>query len=162
MSLIEVSVRLENKPGQLSRVSELIGEQGINILALTVSTESGQGVLHFLATDPARAAEILTGHDYRVSTQEILACQTPHHPGGLNAILKPLKAAEINVEHLYPCIGSTSGGQTVLLLLVSDLARAREALRRNWIIMLGDEICFQRESLLSALALLGAVARDWR
>jgi len=83
---------------------------------------------------------VLEANGYEIESKEILAVQTPHHPGGLNAVLKPLKEAGINVDHLYPCIGATSNGQTVLMLGVSDLLKARQALRQNWIIILGDEL----------------------
>jgi hypothetical protein len=43
MAIIEVSVVMDNKPGQLSLISELMGEHGLNILALNVSTREGLG-----------------------------------------------------------------------------------------------------------------------
>ncbi len=140
MAIIQVTVKLADEPGELSKVSNLIGESGINILGLSVTTAFGDGILRFVSTEPEKAAAILEKNGYEVIKDEILACQTPHHPGGLNAILKPLKEAGVNVEHLYPCIGTASGGQTVLLLGVSDLIKARQALRQNWIIIVGDEL----------------------
>ncbi|MBW1711662.1 MAG: amino acid-binding protein, partial [Deltaproteobacteria bacterium] len=100
----------------------------------------GEGLLRFVADDPAKAIQVLEDQGHEVETREVLACQTPHHPGGLSAILKPLREAKINVDHLYPCIGTAANGQTVLILGVSDPAQARQALRRNWIIMIGDEL----------------------
>jgi len=135
VGIVQVSIRLENVPGQLSLVSELLGENDLNVIGLNVATAFGDGLLRFVADDSRKAAEVLKSQGYEVETEEILACQTPHHAGGLGAILKPLKEADINVNYLYPCIGTASNGQTVLLLGVSDLASARQALRRNWIIM---------------------------
>jgi len=142
MAIIQVSVTMENKPGVLSAISELLGENGVNILALMVATAFGQeGLLRFVADDPEKASRVLARNGYKPESREVLACQTPHHAGGLNAILKPLKEARINVDHIYPCIGTAAGDQTVLILGVSDLALARQVLKRNWIIIVdGDEI----------------------
>ena len=53
----EIAVKLENKPGVLSEISELLGANGINIIALTVRTEGPIGTLSFVATDPTRVSE---------------------------------------------------------------------------------------------------------
>ena len=141
MAIVQVSVTMENKPGVLSAISELLGKNGVNLLALMVATAFGhEGLLRFVADDPEKASQVLAANGYRPESGEVLACQTPHHAGGLNAILKPLKEARINVDHVYPCIGTAAGGQTVLILGVSDLAEARKVLKRNWIILVDDEI----------------------
>ncbi len=138
----EIVVRLENRPGTLSEVSELLGGNGINILALTVRTEGDVGLMSFVASDPVRAQNILHSAGYAITTQHIIAAETPHHPGGLNAILKPLKLAGINVEYLYSCIGASGGcgDRTILLLGVSDVAKAFEALKEQWIKLFGEEL----------------------
>ena len=140
MAIVQVSVTMENNPGVLSAISEMMGEAGANLLALMVATATGEGLLRFVTDDTEKAVQALESNGYKPETREVLACQTPHHPGGLNAILKPLKEADINVDHVYPCIGTSAGGQTVLILGVSSPAKARQILKRNWIIMVDDEL----------------------
>jgi len=137
----EIVVRLENRPGTLSAVSELLGSNAINILALTVRTNGDEGVMSFVPSDPVRAQNILRSAGYEITTQDIIAAETPSHPGGLNAVLKPLKLADINVEYLYSCIGSAGCGErTILLLGVSDVPKAYEALKEQWIKLYGEEL----------------------
>jgi hypothetical protein len=138
----EIALTLENKPGKLSEISELLGANGINILALTVRTEGEVGTLHIIVPDPERVINILHSAGYSPTVQEILAAVAPHHPGGLNAILKPLKQAGVNVEYLYSCIGGqcASDGGTIILLAVDDLAKAHDALSREWIQLFGEEL----------------------
>lgn len=142
MAIIQVSTILEDHPGELARISEALGREGINMTGLMVATRfgDGRGLLRFICPDPDRAVAVVSGLGFEVESDEILAVQTPHHPGGLTAILSPLSEAQINVHHLYPCIGTLSDAQTVLLLGVDDVAKARQALRSNWIIMVGQEI----------------------
>jgi hypothetical protein len=138
-SVREIAVQLENKPGTLSAVSDLLGANGINILALTVRTEGAVGTMHFVAPEPSKVATILETAGYAVSVKEIIAAEAPHHPGGLNAILKPLKRANVNVEYLYSVIGC-QGDRSILLLGVTDLAAAHDALSKDWIHLYGEEL----------------------
>jgi len=137
----EVSVKLENKPGKLSEVSDLLAASGINILGLTVTTKGYAGTLNFVATDPARVVNTLESAGYSVTFQEILAAEVPHHPGGLNAILKPLKLAGVNVEYLYTCISCHGvGDASIILLAVDNLSAAYDALSKEWIKLYGEEL----------------------
>lgn len=137
----EVAVQLENRPGKLSEIGELLAANGIGILALTVRTEGDLGTINLVVTDPARVVNILESAGYAPTIQDILAVEAPHHPGGLNALLKPLKLAGVNVGYLYSCIGETGvGDATVILLGVDNLTAAHDALAREWFRLYGEEL----------------------
>jgi hypothetical protein len=137
----EISIKLQNKPGALSDISELLGANGINMLALTVRTVKAEGTLNFICNEPARAVGVLESAGYPSAVQEILAAEAPHHPGGLSAILRPLKRAGINVEYLYACIGCLGAGDSsIIILAVSDIAKAYEVLSKEWIRLYGEEL----------------------
>lgn len=137
----EISIRLQNKPGALSNVSELLGANGINMMALTARNVGDEVTLSFVCNDPARSVGVLESAGYPATVQKVLAAETPHHPGGLIAILKPLKRAGINVEHLYACISfHGTGDSSIMVLAVSDIAAAHEALSKEWITLYGEEL----------------------
>jgi len=137
----EISITLENKPGTLSEISELMGASGINILALIVRTMGAEGTLSFVASDPTRVVGILESAGHSPTVRDIIAAEAPHHPGGLNAILRPLKRKGINVDYLYACIGCYGAGDSSIILLgVNELAAAHEALSSEWIKMYGEEL----------------------
>lgn len=134
----EISLVMKNEPGQLSNLSEVLGANGVNIIAFYVSTTGDEGLLRFVANDPDRAMNVLTSVGYDVSIQDVIACETPHHPGGLNAVLKPLKLANINVDYIYPCIGT--GDITVLIIGLKPINDALKIMEENWIRVLGEEL----------------------
>lgn len=134
----QIDLLLKNEPGTLSAVSDLLGLNGINIIAFYVVTEGDEGRLHFVCNDPDKALNILRTAGYKIEIKEVIACVTPHHAGGLNAVLKPLKAANINVDYIYPCIGT--GQITVLILGVGPVKKSLEILDDNWIRVLGSEL----------------------
>ncbi|MBN2125250.1 MAG: ACT domain-containing protein [Deltaproteobacteria bacterium] len=134
----QIDLLLKNEPGTLSVVSEILGANGINIIAFYVSTEGDEGRLRFVANDPKKAVNVLKTAGYQIQESEVIACETPHHPGGLNAVLKPLKLAHINVDYIYPCIGT--GAITVLILGVEPLDKALDVMEDNWIRTLGTDL----------------------
>jgi hypothetical protein len=119
-------------------VSEYLGENGINIIALSVADTADISAVRFVANDPEKAANVLRSHGHSIKITDVLAVETPNHPGGLNAILKPLKEVSINVNYLYTCLGT--GENTVLIVGVDKMAEAVEVLKKNWVHMYDEEL----------------------
>lgn len=135
----EIELAVKNEPGQLSVVSELLGANGIQIIAFYLSKEGAdKGRLRFVANDPERAINVLKTTGEEIKTGDVIACEIPGHPGGFNAVLKPLKQADINLDYVYPCMGR--GEETILILGLEPLEEAQKALEENWIRVLGEEI----------------------
>jgi hypothetical protein len=132
---------MENKPGQLARISELMGEAGVNILAFFVSTatKGGQGLIRFVGDNPDKARQVLKSQNMPFEVNEVIAAETPHHAGGLLAVLNPLRHALINVSYIYPCI--QTGDATILIIGVeSQQKKAIDALKKDWIRLYGEEL----------------------
>jgi len=138
MPVKQISVSLENAPGKLSEVSDYLGENGINIIALSVADTADISAVRFVANDPERAVNVLRSHGYSIRTTDVLAVEAPNHPGGLNAILKPLKDVSINVSYLYTCLGT--GERTVLIVGVDKMDEAIQVLKKNWVHMFDEEL----------------------
>ena len=137
----EVAVPVENTPGKLSAISELLGANGIHVLAVYVRAEGDSATVRIAAPEPERVANILGGAGYLPSVQQIIAAEVPLHPGGLNALFKSLKLADVNVEYLYSFIGEQPAGRSSILLLgVNDVTKAVDALSREWIQLHGEEL----------------------
>jgi hypothetical protein len=139
MALRQLSVVLPNKPGRLSRVSELLGKEGVNIRAITVVEASDFSSIRMMLDDPKKGINVLKSSGYELEESEVVAVEIPDQPGGLNAILKPLREAEVNVQYLYPYIGRMSK-DAIMILGVDNIEKAKEVLEKNWIRLLGEEI----------------------
>lgn len=139
MCIKQISVSLENIPGKLSEVSEYLGKEGVNIRAISVADTSDISTVRFVVDDPVKALNVLKSHGYLPKETEVIAVETPDHPGGLNAVLKPLREAQINVLYLYPFLGRVSD-QAILIVGVDKIKEAIEVLQKNWVRVLGKEI----------------------
>jgi hypothetical protein len=139
MLITQLSISLENIPGALSHVSELLGREGVNIRAISVADTSDISTVRFVVDDPEKAKNILKGNGFNPRETEVLAVETPDHPGGLLAVLKPLRAAGINVHYLYPHLGRVSGN-AIVILGCDKTEEAQKVLAQNWVKTLGKEV----------------------
>ncbi len=140
MSVIQISVVLENVPGMLLDVSERLGAEGINIRAISVADTSDASTVRFVSDDPQKTANVLRSRGLSVTERDVLAVEVPDHPGGLQAILRPLKAAGINVHYLYPYLGRGESGQPIIIMGVDKTEEALSLLKKNWVHTFGREI----------------------
>ena len=92
-----------------------------------------------MVNDPDRAAALLETFNFNFEVTTVLAAEVPLHAGGINAILKPLAKADINILYLYTTINRI-GKETIVILGVDKLEEAREILAENWIHLITDEI----------------------
>ena len=140
MSIKQISISLENVPGKFLEVSERLGVDGINIRAISVADTSDVSTVRFVADAPEKCVNVLRSHGYVVKETDVIAVEVPDHPGGLQAVLKPLKGAGVNVHYLYPFLGRGESGQPIVILGVDRTDEAIKALKRNWVHTFGNEI----------------------
>src|SRR5512136_1227678 len=115
MVIKQISLILDNVPGALSIVSEVLGREGVNIRAISVADTSDISTVRFVVDDPDKAINILNTQGVATKLTDVLAVETPDHPGGMLAVLRPLKAAGINVHYLYSHLGRVSDQAVVIL-----------------------------------------------
>jgi hypothetical protein len=135
----QVTVHVENKPGKLSAISGLLGEEHVNIRGITVSETDDFSVVRFIADFPDKAYNVLSSHGFLTRITEVIAVEVPDHPGGLNAIFKPLKENNINVHYLYAHLGKKHNNP-IFIFRVDDAEKALDLLKRNWVSILGEEV----------------------
>lgn len=139
MVITQISIILDNVPGALSNVSEILGREGVNIRAISVADTSDMSTVRFVVDDPVKALNILKGRGFRTKETDVLAVETPDHPGGMNAVLRPLREAGINVHYLYPHLGRAHE-QAIVILGVDRTEDAQRVLQQNWVKTLGKEV----------------------
>ena len=138
MPVRQISLSLDNTPGQFSTVIDLLGENGITVIALSVADAVDVSAVKLVVNDPDKAADILKSHGYSVKLNEVLAVAAPNHPGGLSAVLRTLKSVNINVNYLYTCLAH--GDSTILIIDVDRMKKGVSILEKNWIRMLGEDL----------------------
>ncbi|HEV8650528.1 MAG TPA: amino acid-binding protein [Actinomycetes bacterium] len=123
--LTEVVVKLEDRPGTLATLGELLGGRGVDIRAVAVLAVPGGGALAHLVVEPAdvavRALREAGMPPERV--REVLVVTLEDEPGALGRYCRRLADAGINLEAVY--LAGEKNGSKQLVLAVSDLDTAR-------------------------------------
>jgi len=140
MSVTQISLTMENTPGQLLKISDCLRAEGINIRGISLTDASDFSTVRFVTDNPVKTINVLKSHGYNAKESEAIAVEVPDHPGGLAAVLKPLRSANINVLYLYPYLGRGESGQAIVIVEVDKIQEAIDVLGRNWVKTYGKEI----------------------
>jgi hypothetical protein len=122
----DLTVILQDRPGELARVGDATGEAGVNIQGMCAMTGEGRGVIHLLFEDgdADRARDALEAAGMGVVDQrDVLVVDVEDRPGTLGELARRLGEASVNIELAY-----TTFGGIKLVVATDDLDSAREAL----------------------------------
>jgi len=101
MKINQLSVFLENKPGQLSGPCAALAEAGVNILTMSLADTQQFGILRLIVRDPDQAKGVLEKAGWVVNLAEVVAIEVPDRPGGLAEVLKVIEGSAVNIEYIY-------------------------------------------------------------
>jgi len=101
MKLYQLSLFLENKPGNVRQACRLLADNGFNIETLALADTEQYGILRLLIKDWERAKEMFEKNNVVVRVSEVIALAVGHYPGGLANILDTLDDAGLNIEYMY-------------------------------------------------------------
>jgi len=101
MKVQQISIFLENKSGRLSEVTRILGDNGINIRALSLADTTDFGILRLIVNDTEKASAVLKKNGFTVGKTDVIAVEVEDTPGGLARILEILNKESINVEYMY-------------------------------------------------------------
>ena len=133
----QISVFMDNKPGQLSGVMEIIKESGINVRALSLADTKDFGILRIIVHDTEKAVDALKDAGYAVTVNEIVAITIPDSPGQLSRVLEILGKDNVNLEYLYAFTGASDRAVS-FVLRVNDNDAAAASLTKGGIIQLTE------------------------
>ena len=117
MQLKQISVFLENKSGRLSRVTQILKEADIDILALCVAK-------------PAKAMEELEKAKFTVSLTKVIGVAIQDNAGGLSTVIELLAKQHISMEYIY-AFTSRKIGEAIIILRVEDTSAAIDVLTNH-------------------------------
>ena len=115
MVINQVSVFIENRSGRLSSITKVLGDNGIDIRALSLADTTNFCILRLIVNDPKKAEKVLKDNGFTVSTTKVIAVQVEDTPGGLYKTLDCLQGANIGVEYAYAFITRKKDGAFVIL-----------------------------------------------
>ena len=138
MSVKQISVFLENKPGMLNQMTSILSEHDIDLRALSLAETTDFGIARFIVDNVLETVAILNEAGYINRLTPVVAAEIPDEPGALNKVLGIFKENDINLEYMYAIL-SAEGSNAYMIFKVHDDAKASAALVSNGIKVLSQE-----------------------
>jgi len=105
----QLSVFVENQPGKLREIIEILSRNRIDIQALSIADTTSFGILRLIVERPKEAEVCLKEAGFSVSQTKVLIVSVPNVPGSLASALTVLDNAGIDVEYMYAAVGGPEG-----------------------------------------------------
>ena len=138
MFIKQLSIFVENKPGRLSTITNLLKQNDIDIRALSIADTRDFGIMRLIVNNPEKAEKVFKDAGCTVSLTNVIAVGIDDKPGGLAGAMDILYANNISVEYMYAFISKTDNTAYVILR-VENNDKALEALKENNIQILSAE-----------------------
>lgn len=123
----QLSVFLENKPGKLSHLCTTLGDNGINIVAMSIHDTVDHAIIRLIVDNPTKAHLILEHEGVYTIAQDVVLLDIDNKPGIISTIAKRLFRADINIEYAY-CTATKNQEHGCLVIKTSDPEQTLEIL----------------------------------
>ncbi len=123
----EFDVYIQDKPGALAKVAEVLGSQGVNIRAIASERSHQRPMVRIVTDDENTARSALTKSGIEFDLRDVISIRIPDRPGELGKVARKLARAMVNVDSIY--ILGKDGGMTDMALTVDNVEKAKNILR---------------------------------
>lgn len=135
MEVVQISIFLENRAGELADVVDVLARNGIDVKAVTLADMADFGILRVIVEDAERTRAVLKEAGFTVDRTRVIAAEVPDRPGGLADAVRALKGGGVNVEYMYSA-ARKSGERAIIVFRVDEVSKAVDALKEAGVTVL--------------------------
>ena len=141
MFIKQISVFLENRPGALRELTELLGKGGIDLLALSVADTQNFGIIRVIVNSEQTDSGLLMLRDngYIAKVNHVICAEVPDRPMGLCELLGLIEGAGLSVEYMYSFLRASEKGKAHMILRLNDGKKADDLFQMKNVKTLSQE-----------------------
>lgn len=136
MFVKQLSVFMENREGRLEQAAEVLKNNGINILSLSMADTTEYGMLRLVVSDPQLAKTALRENGFSAKLTDVLAVRLCDQVGELYKLTHILRTRWLNIEYMYALY---TADRQAIIVKVSDGEAAAAAIQEGGLNLYGDE-----------------------
>ena len=114
----QLTVFIENRAGRLSEVLNVLKENNVNILSLSLADTTEYGLLRLIVDKASIGKEKLTENGFSSLLSDVSIIKIPHKSGSLQSLLKTIDDNDVNIEYMYGL--SIESDEAYVVLKASD------------------------------------------
>lgn len=122
--MIEFSVKLSNRPGQLATLSRELATAGVNIEALAAITAGTDGFVKLVVDQEEGARRVLTDAGMSFEERRVISAVLHDKPGALADMAEALANTGVNIEAMYLLNSNSEGLHFAVAVDDADVATA--------------------------------------
>ena len=127
MLVKQISIFLENRPGQLAKACRALAASNVNIVTLSLADTTDFGIVRMILDDHVKGFEVLSKAGFAVRETEVVMTSVADRPGGMAELMEKLDKADVDIEYSYAyALGNSD--KAVLIFKFKDNAKAEAAL----------------------------------
>ena len=126
MIIRQISIFLENKPGQLAGICRALAKAEVNIATLSLADSADFGIVRMIVDDHVKGARVLAEAGFAVRETEVVTVTVPDRPGGMAELMEKIDGAGLDINYSY-ALGH--GEKAILVFSFNDNAKAEAALK---------------------------------
>lgn len=130
MSIKQVSLFVQSRPGHMKRYLDLMSGEGINVRGYSCSDTGDYGIVRFVVDDPDRALALFTDKGLAVASSDVVGVKLADTPGELARVFGIISDSGQNIAYSYSLIS------TFIAFKVEDAASVESLLTANGIELL--------------------------
>lgn len=138
MFVKQVSIFVENKSGRIADIISVLGDNGIDISAMSIADTTDFGIVRLIVSDCEKAERVLKEYGAVVKITEVIAVGVSDTPGGLAKALNVLKDNGVEIAYIYAFVGKSDKGALVVMK-VDNPEKALSCFEENNIVTLSAE-----------------------
>lgn len=137
MSLKQLTIFVENKPGTLVKITDILAKNNVNMRALSIADTQDFGILRLIVNDNVTATRALTDEGYLYKMIDVVGVKIGDQPGKLSKALEVLSKNEVNIEYLYAFMARTEK-HAYVVIRAEDNLKAEKVLTEAGFHMITD------------------------
>jgi hypothetical protein len=139
MLVDQIAVFLENRKGRIFALSDLLAQNGVDLIALSIADTNDFGIVRLVTDNNDRALEVLRRAGFTAATNSLIGIEVEDKPGGLAEVLKIFDDNDIDIEYLYS-FARVEAKKAIILVKVADTDKTLEILLKHNIKLLDRSI----------------------
>lgn len=133
----QLTVFIENRTGRLCEVLNVLKNNNVNIISLSLADTTEFGLLRLIVNDPALGKEKLSESGFSSLLSDISIIKIPHKAGSLQELLKVIDQNGVNIEYMYGL--SIDAEEAYVVLKASDIQKVDQILTDNKVVTVSCE-----------------------
>ena len=138
MYINQISVFIENKPGNLAKFTNFIAENHIDMRAFEIADSSEFGIIRIIVDKPLDTLSLLKDNDWICKLTQVIGVKIPDKPGAMASAMNILAEADVSVEYVYTFLARGTD-DALMIFRVQDNDKVAAILKKNGVKLVSQE-----------------------